>query len=819
MRAKSRYAAVLAAACCAVAGPSAVALASSADQSVAYQLNATHDGYLAGAPLGTPLTQAWSVPLPGASSYPLVVNGAVFVTAADKTLYALNQATGATLWSHGLGGTYPWSGLAYDRGQVFVVTSSGLLTAFDPATGAINWSVQLPGQSSFSSAPTAAGGIVYTGGAGSGGTLYATRESDGHLMWSAPVENGDNSSPAVDAQAVYVTYACSQDYAFAPVTGSLLWHHTTACEGGGGKTPVVAAGTVFGRDAPTGNVALSTLAGSVLGPFTAGPAPAVAGGSAYMLSGTTLSAIANSGLGTSSWSFAGDNHLVTAPLVVGGLVFVGSSTGMLYALDAAAGTISWSANVGVAIPPPDEQNVSQPLTGLGAGNGTLVVPSATTVMAYRTAGAITDPPANQAPPTIDGSAQSGQLLAVDVGVWSGLPSSYSYQWRLCDAAGANCADIAGATGASLNPTAPQAGSTVRVVVVATNLNGASAAATSGPSAVIHGSPPVSLSAPLITGATTKGVTLGATVGTWSATPTGYSYQWRRCFSSTASSCSDIIGATLTTYTLAVADVGDRIAVRVIAASANGASDPADSALSQTVTSGTTTPTTTTTPPPPEVPTRPVIKTAPLLTGTAQVGNTLTVTSGDWYYSPTAFSYQWIRCEQGGTACANIAGATAATYRPVAADLGKGLAVGVTASNAAGASTPARVATKTMVMRGPDNTLTLLVPQYRPDGSLTLVARVKDQGTLTVVANTTTASLGLCRTHCKSIVYGTSTLLVKQTQFNELRVKPVAKARKAIAAGRAIHLTLTVTFQSALGGPPTSHTRSLVMRARHRSKVL
>src|SRR6185437_10948059 len=46
------------------------ALASSADQSVAYQLDSAHDGYLSNAPLGTPLVQQWSVSLPGAASYP-----------------------------------------------------------------------------------------------------------------------------------------------------------------------------------------------------------------------------------------------------------------------------------------------------------------------------------------------------------------------------------------------------------------------------------------------------------------------------------------------------------------------------------------------------------------------------------------------------------------------------------------------------------------------------------------------------------------------------------------------------------------------------
>ena len=76
------------------------------------------------------------------------------------TLYALNQVTGATVWSQRIGGPYYWSAAAYDAGRVFVVNSGGLLTAFEAASGAAAWSVQLPGQYMFSSPPTADGGMV-----------------------------------------------------------------------------------------------------------------------------------------------------------------------------------------------------------------------------------------------------------------------------------------------------------------------------------------------------------------------------------------------------------------------------------------------------------------------------------------------------------------------------------------------------------------------------------------------------------------------------------------------------------------------------------
>ena len=63
--------------------------------------------------------------------------------------------------------------------------------------------------------------------------------------------------------------------------------------------------------------------------------------------------------------------------------------------------------------------------------------------------------------------------------------------------------------------------------------------------------------------------------------------------------------------------------------------------------------------------------APKVSGTAKVGYTLTALKGTWSPTPTGYAYQWYR---NGSA---IAGATAATYRPTAADIGRRVTVKVT----------------------------------------------------------------------------------------------------------------------------------------------
>ena len=61
--------------------------------------------------------------------------------------------------------------------------------------------------------------------------------------------------------------------------------------------------------------------------------------------------------------------------------------------------------------------------------------------------------------------------------------------------------------------------------------------------------------------------------------------------------------------------------------------------------------------------------APTITGTPKVGETLTAQNGTWSNSPTAFQYQWQRCNASGAGCANIAGSTEKTYLRTPADSG------------------------------------------------------------------------------------------------------------------------------------------------------
>ena len=362
-----------------------------ADLAVAYQIDAAHSGVQSDPALAPPLTARWVATLPTAPSYALIAAGLVFATASSgtgtgSTLYALAQSDGHVVWQKSIPGTYGYSAASFDAGRVYVVNFDGLLQAFDAATGGLVWSTQLPGQWAFTSPPVAGNGVVYTAGAGSGGTLYAVSESTGGVIATQPVENGDDSSPALAGGNVFVSYACNQAYGFVQGKLTPLWHYSTSCEGGGGKTVVAAGGRIYTRDF-NGNLILDASTGALLGSYAPGStvrAPAVDETAMFALEGSTLVAH-NSSDGSTRWTFAGDGRLVSAPIVLatpaGEYVAEGSASGTLYLLDAVTGAVAWSTDVGSPIPAPDEQNVRQ-LTGLNAGQGLLVVPAGSTLTAY-----------------------------------------------------------------------------------------------------------------------------------------------------------------------------------------------------------------------------------------------------------------------------------------------------------------------------------------------------------------------------------------------------------------------------------------------------
>jgi hypothetical protein len=93
---------------------------------------------------------------------------------------------------------------------------------------------------------------------------------------------------------------------------------------------------------------------------------------------------------------------------------------------------------------------------------------------------------------------------------------------------------------------------------------------------------------------------------------------------------------------------------------------------------------------PQVPV-PVNSAVPVITGTAQIGFTLSGSNGTWTNTPTSYAYQWL---SNGVA---IGGATANTFALLTAQIGTTITFTVTASNAGGSGTAAKSSATAVVL--------------------------------------------------------------------------------------------------------------------------
>jgi hypothetical protein len=160
-------------------------------------------------------------------------------------------------------------------------------------------------------------------------------------------------------------------------------------------------------------------------------------------------------------------------------------------------------------------------------------------------------PVNTTPPSI--VPATGLLYGSSDGTWSNSPTSYARQWLRCDAAGAACAPIGGATSATYDPVAADAGRTLELQVTATNAAGSATATSTRAEPVTK---EINTVPPALSGIAQVGQTLHVSTGTWLPAASSFGYEWKRCGTSPAACAT--VSTTGADYTVASADVGSTL---------------------------------------------------------------------------------------------------------------------------------------------------------------------------------------------------------------------------------------------------------------------
>ena len=271
-------------------------------------------------------------------------------------------------------------------------------------------------------------------------------------------------------------------------------------------------------------------------------------------------------------------------------------------------------------------------------------------------------------PTISGTPQVGQTLTAgtsDIADEDGLENvSYSYQWIRSNN-GADT-DIAGETDSTYTLVLADLGKTIKVQVTFTddhdNAETLTSVATVAVATVAVAAKPntPATGLPNISGTPQVGETLTADTSGIAdqdgLTKVSYSYQW---VAHDGTADTDLQDATASTYTPLVGDVGKTIKVKV--------SFTDDSDNEESLTSAATG----------EVEARPnnPATGAPAISGTPQVGETLTASTSDIAdtdeLTNVSYSYQWIA---GG---ADISGATGSSHTLTSSEQGQTIKVRVT----------------------------------------------------------------------------------------------------------------------------------------------
>jgi len=148
----------------------------------------------------------------GLQATPIVIDGVMYTISADNNVWAIDAATGKTIW-HYAAKLDPLSkevfyaaasrGVTVGRGKVFIGTLDGRFVALDQKSGKELWSTQLTVLKDeygalFSSPPQLAGDVLFGGTTGGDqpilGKIFAVNADTGKRVWTFEIPKDDPKS-------------------------------------------------------------------------------------------------------------------------------------------------------------------------------------------------------------------------------------------------------------------------------------------------------------------------------------------------------------------------------------------------------------------------------------------------------------------------------------------------------------------------------------------------------------------------------------------------------------------------------------------------
>jgi outer membrane protein assembly factor BamB len=340
---------------------------------VARHEDARHSGFSC-TTLPTTLTLKWTATLNGATSYPLIAGGKVFVTTSNAGgsyggwLYALDAADGTVAWGPvPLSGTYYYFTLAYDAGRVFVNDFDGTVRAYDAGTGAQLWA---RATAYFNGEPVASHGMVWVHGSAS---VFGLSAATGEILVTSPYLDGSGSAPAVDGGGVYVSTGCESQYRLR-LDGTIAWVVNNGCSGGGGSSAASWRKKMYGSD---GFAVLRKDTGEQVGSFAG--VPAFAGRTGFFaVENSVYAEDVRSGIPL--WTTFLTYTVLAGPVVTPDGVYVATSRPAVEVLDPRSGALL--STIALPAQPGGGGQYSACPSDMAAGESLLVVPTGATVNAF-----------------------------------------------------------------------------------------------------------------------------------------------------------------------------------------------------------------------------------------------------------------------------------------------------------------------------------------------------------------------------------------------------------------------------------------------------